>query len=89
MAFLCSSVRRSVVDRCAQLRIGALAGLIYLLEDCFERLRDIRLIEDSKADSTAWAALPSQYARSFQAHRVFSLLTQPWDRATPLCACIY
>ena len=35
-------------------------GLIYLLEDCFERLRDIRLIEESKADAAAWATLPAQ-----------------------------
>ncbi|KAK9839472.1 hypothetical protein WJX81_004216 [Elliptochloris bilobata] len=41
--------------------VGAvLNGLIYLLEDCFDRLRDIRLIEDSKADAAAWAALPPQ-----------------------------
>lgn len=39
-----------------------MTGLIYLLEDCFERLRDIRLIEESKADAAAWAALPAQCA---------------------------
>ena len=37
-----------------------MTGLIYLLEDCFERLRDIRLIEESKADAAAWATLPAQ-----------------------------